>query len=110
MRKTLIAFATAATLIAAPAAAHESAEETITISVQTSDLDLSNTADQDRLNNRIDTAISRACRSGGRDLASRRAEAACRDSLSAEFAGPVALAIGEAGSETYAALEFSIKA
>ncbi len=109
MRKTLIAFATAATLIAAPAAA-ETGSETVTITVQTSDLDLSDVADQDRLNNRIDTAISRACRSGGRDLASRRAEAACVDSLSEVAAPQVALAISEAASRNYAALEFSLKA
>ena len=80
MRKTLIALATAATLIAVPAAAQDPSE-TVTITVQTSDLDLSDVADQERLESRIDTAISRACRSGGRDLASRRIEAQCRDAL-----------------------------
>ena len=48
--------------------------------------------------------------SAGRDLTSRRAEAACRDSLGAAFAPEVALAINNAGGENYAALEFSLKA
>lgn len=109
MRKTLTAFAIATTLIAAPAVAQDTSD-IVTITVETSDLDLTTSNGQDRLNNRVDTAIDRTCRSGGRDLASRRAEAACRDSLSEEFAAPVALAISEAGSENYAALEFSIKA
>ncbi|MBH5322660.1 UrcA family protein [Aurantiacibacter sediminis] len=108
MRKTLIAFATAATLIAVPAAAQTS-DDTVTITVETSDLDLTTVAGQDRLESRIDTSIERACRSGGRDLASRRAEAACRNTFHNAFAPQVELAIAEAGSENYVALEFAIK-
>ncbi|WP_271077805.1 UrcA family protein [Aurantiacibacter sp. MUD61] len=109
MRKTLIALAAVATAIAAPAAAQD-ASDNVTISVETGDLDLTTAAGQESLENRIENAINRACRSGGRDMDSRRAEAACRSTLSEAFAPRVELAITDAQSDRYAALEISLKA
>ena len=109
MRKTLIAFAAVATAFAVPAAAQD-ASDTVTITVQTNDLDLASPADQSRLETRIDSAISRVCRSGGRDFDARRAEAACRNSLRDAFAPQVEVAIMEAREEHFAALDLSLRA
>ncbi|MGB3167375.1 MAG: UrcA family protein [Alteraurantiacibacter sp.] len=104
MRKTFIALAAAATVFAAPAMAADPADS-VTISIQTNDLDLGTVEGQDRLENRIDTAIRRACQSGGRDLASRRAEAACRDALGERFAPVVEVAIVDAQATRLAAID-----
>lgn len=109
MRKTLITLAAAATVLAIPAAAQEAGDGP-TITVQTSDLDLTDSADQSRLDNRVDNAIRRACRSGGFDSASRRAEAACRASLSNAASPRVELAIAQANETRFAAIELSFEA
>lgn len=109
MRKTLIALATAATLLAVPAAAQDASED-VTITVQTGDLDLTTAADQSRLDSRVETAIRRACRSGGRDLASRRIEAACRASLAETINPSVELAIAGANETRLASIELSFEA
>ncbi|RJY08509.1 UrcA family protein [Aurantiacibacter aquimixticola] len=104
MRKTFIAIAAASAIFAAPAAAQDAAED-VTIAVQTDDLDLTDTADQDRLDARVETAIRQACRSGGRDLTSRRVEAACRNALADSIAPRVELAIIDANAPRLAALD-----
>lgn len=109
MRKTLIALATAATLLAVPAAAQD-ATGNVTITVETNDLDLSSSADQQRLDSRVQTAIRRACRSGGRDLASRQVEAACRASLSDAASPSVELVIAQANETRFASIELSFEA
>ncbi len=108
MRKTLIAIAAITTAIAAPAAAQD-ASENVTITVQTNDLDLTSQADQQRLDNRVETAIRRACRSGGRDLASRQVETACRASLTDAANPRVELAIADANTTRFASIELSFE-
>ena len=103
MRKTLIALAAASTIFAAPAMAADPADS-VTISVQTDDLDLTTEAGQDALENRVDRAIERVCRTGGRDIASRRAEAQCRSNFAEDFAPSVELAIAEAQEQRFAAI------
>lgn len=56
MRKTLIALASITTVLAFPAAARN-ANDSVTITVQTDDLDLTSVADQSRLDNRVEIAI-----------------------------------------------------
>lgn len=98
MRKTLIAIASVAAFLAAPAAA-QADNETVSITVQTSDLDLTDSSDRVRLDRRIETATSRACRNGGRDLSSLRAEAACRADLADSLARQAEVAIINANEE-----------
>jgi UrcA family protein len=104
MRTSFIALAAAAAAVfAVPAAA----QETVTITVQTHDLDLTDSADQSRLDRRVEQAIRRACRSGGRDLASRQVETACRAEL-ADIASPrVELAIANANETRFASLDLT---
>lgn len=106
MRKTLIAFASIAALMATPAAAQELAGD-VTITVQTDDLDLSAAADQARLDNRVENAIRRACRDGSVGIDARRAQAACRAALAETFAPQVEVAIMDASEERFAALELT---
>ncbi|KLE35509.1 UrcA family protein [Aurantiacibacter luteus] len=87
---------------AVPAAAQTG--EPAQITVPTADLDLTQPADQERLDSRVDQAISRACRTGGRDSASRRFESACREDLEASFAPRIELAIVAARTERLATL------
>jgi len=56
VRKTLIALASITTVLAFPAAARN-ANDSVTITVQTDDLDLTSVADQSRLDNRVEIAI-----------------------------------------------------
>lgn len=109
MRKTLIAIAAATAALSVPATAQD-ASENVTITVETGDLDLTNQADQNRLDNRVETAIRRACRSGGRDLASRQVEAACRASLADTISPSVELAIAQATETRFASIELSFEA
>ena len=88
--------------IAVPAAAQTADPVAVTISVE--DLDLNTAEGQASLESRVDQAISRACRTGGRDIASRNLEAACRADLEANFAPRVELAIAEARTERLATL------
>ena len=106
MRKIFIALAPLAAAIAAPAVAQDPATS-ITISVQTDDLDLSDANDQDRLDRRIENAIERACRTGGRDRDARRAEAACRADLQQTVSPSVELAIAEANAARFASLDLN---
>lgn len=88
--------------VAVPAAAQTA--EPVRIIVAIADLDLGNVADQSRLDARVDQAISRACRTGGRDMAARRLEDACRADLSASFSPRIELAIAQARTERLASL------
>ena len=107
MRTTLMAItpivALAGAVMAAPAAA-QNLDEDVTIRITTQDLDLTNVDDLQRLETRVERAIERACRSGGRDLASRRTEAACRAVLADTIAPSVSLAITDANTRLLAAL------
>lgn len=103
------ALATSAAISAAPVMAQDPSGD-VTITVQTDDLDLSNPADQDTLDARVETAIRQACRSGGRDMASRQVEKACRASLSEAFAPQVEVAIADANTKHFASLDLDIEA
>ena len=106
MKKTFIAFATAATLLAVPVMAQDAADQ-MTIAVKTNDLDLTDIADQGRLDNRVEFAIRRACRSGGRDIASRQVEIACRANVAQTIAPSVELAIAQANTRHFASLDLN---
>ena len=113
MRKTFTSFAaalaTATVVFAAPAMAQDPSAD-VTITVQTDDLDLSNPADQDTLDARIETAIRQACRTGGRDMASRKVEKACRANLSEALGSQVDVAIADANTKHFASLDLDIEA
>ncbi|RPF70314.1 UrcA family protein [Aurantiacibacter spongiae] len=104
MRRLSIALAAASIVLAGPALAGP-ATDAVTIDVRTSDLDLTDSADQARLDRRIDTAIDQACRTGGRDLSSRRAESACRAALKDAATPGVELAITRANTRHFATLD-----
>ena len=109
MRKIAPALFAAALLVGgamiatAPAAAQAQPED-VTVEVPVEGLNLARPADQERLDNRVEQAVRRACRNGGLDLASRRQEAACRRSLSDAFAPQIELAIAEARTTHLAAI------
>ena len=79
--------ATATVLAAAalaPAAATASVREPAVVSVDVSDLDLSQSADRARADRRITAAVRSLCYTGGpRTISARNAEAACRDAAMA---------------------------
>ena len=102
------AFAVAALAAATPALAQTT--EAVTVSVETQDLDLTAAADQEKLNDRIETAILRACRPDGRDAIAMRASRVCRSSLADAFAPRVELAIAEAGAVRLASIDLEIGA
>ena len=106
MRKIFIALAPIAAAVSAPAMAQDPAES-VTITIQTNDLDLTDAADQARLDSRVDRAISRACRVGGRDADARRAEAACRADLADTIAPQIEVAILDANATRFASLDLN---
>ena len=102
------AFAIAALAAAAPAVAQDS--DTVSISVETHDLDLNSHADRDTLDQRIDTAIRRACRPEGRDTEAMRDARICRSDLADAIAPPVEMAIAEAATVRLAAIDLDLGA
>ncbi len=72
-----IALALSTAAVAAPDAGRA-------ITVETSDLNLTTTAGQERLDRRISTAVRAACRINARDLNSRLIENECREVALAE--------------------------
>ena len=90
-------------LATVPAAAQNQAEA-VTVEVHTEDLNLARSADQARLDKRVEQAIRRACRTGGLEMESRQQEAACRAGLS-EACPAVELAIADARSIQLAAIK-----
>ncbi|APE28720.1 UrcA family protein [Aurantiacibacter gangjinensis] len=103
MRNTLISLAAATAIFAAPAAAQDT--ETVTLTIQTEDLNMADADDQARFQQRVDRAIRQACATGGRDLTSRRIEAACRADLAESVAHSVEVAVNEGRLPIVAAIE-----
>jgi UrcA family protein len=78
--KTIIAITaafTAATLTVSPALASANGSDVATTDVRTADLDLSQSADQRRLSDRIARAARSVCSTGVRSLAARAIEGEC---------------------------------
>ena len=100
MKKTVLI---AAALAVLPAQAL--ANDRPSITVQTHDLDLATASDQERLENRVDRAIRRACRIGGKGVAVMAAEQECRAELREAARSQVRLAIAAARNDRFAALE-----
>ena len=78
-----------------------------TISVETSDLNLTTQAGQERLDRRINIAVRAACRTNARDLNSRLIENECREMALAEAKAKAdrAVAMAKATAVRYAATE-----
>ncbi|WP_128892567.1 UrcA family protein [Erythrobacter sp. HKB08] len=100
MTKTFVIAAAAIAALATPAAAMDAP----VASVDMSDLDLTQEADRDVLDQRIDRAIRNACRVRGFDAVSRKAEQRCMTAMQAEIAPKVAIAIDEARTGRLAAI------
>ena len=101
MKKTLVIAAAAFAAIATPAAATDTPNAT----VPTNDLDLTNPADQKKLDDRIDNAVRRMCRADGFDAQARRLERECRLAATQDAAPKIEFAIAEAREGRFAAIE-----
>ncbi|MBX7457309.1 UrcA family protein [Qipengyuania sp. 1NDH17] len=102
MKKTFAFAAAALAVIATPAAAKDAPS----VSVATADLDLTQSVDQEKLERRIENAARRACRLGGFDAETRRAERECRLAMAKNAAKKVELAIAAARSGRFALIKF----
>ena len=97
MKKTALIIAASLAAIAAPASAQTTGTPTtITLSVEV--YDLTDAQDVAELENRAATAIRRACRSGGFDMAARDAESACRADLEAKVESNIDRAVADASA------------
>lgn len=105
MLKIATTILTVAALAASVPAAAQSQQEEVTVEVRLNGLDLSHAADQQRLDERVNYAIRRACRVDARDAESRRVQRACEQNLTEALAPRVELAINEARREYLAAIE-----
>ena len=81
------------------------AEDLPRIAVEIVDLDLATAAGQARLDDRVNTAIRIACRSGDRTIVSLRMERECASTMRKQAEGQVRLAIAAAHAERFAALD-----
>ena len=105
MKKTFAFAAAALAAIAAPAMAHE----VPSVSVDVTDLDLTQSADQEKLERRIENAARRACRLGGFDAETRRAERECRLAIIENAEEQVDFAIATARTEHFATIEIDVQ-
>lgn len=105
MTKTFVIAAAAFAAFATPVAAMDAP----IASVDMSDLDLSQEADRDELDQRIDRAIRNACRVRGFDAVSRKAEQRCMSAMQAEIAPKVAVAIDEARADRLASVTLDVR-
>ena len=105
MKKTFACAAAALAAIAAPAIAHE----VPSVSVDVNDLNLTQSADQEKLERRIDNAARRACRLGGFDAETRRAERECRLAIIENADEQVELAIAKARTEHFATIDIDVQ-
>ena len=105
MNKTFAIAAAALAALATPAIAHDS----LSVSVDVTDLDLTQDADREKLERRIDNAARRACRLGGFDAETRRAERECRLAIIENADEQVDLAIAKARSEHFATIRLDIQ-
>ena len=75
------------------------------IAVETTDLDLTSPKDQDRLDNRVERAIRKACTIGGKGVTVMVAESKCRAELREATNVEVRIAIAAAREDRFAALD-----
>ncbi|MXO95779.1 UrcA family protein [Erythrobacter aquimaris] len=104
--KLTFALAALSFAIAAPAAAKA---ETPAASISVADLDLTKRVDQDKLDRRIDLTVRRMCRVDAFEAKARKLERNCRLAAKADAAPKVALAIANARTERFAALNLDIQ-
>lgn len=104
--KKIYAIAAAVLVVATTPAA---SKDQLTVSVDVSDLDLTQNADQDKLERRIDNAARRICRTGAFDTGARRAENECRLAIIENAAAQVKLAIAKARDERFATISLDIQ-
>lgn len=103
MMTRMLTLALSLAAVATPAMAAES--ENATVEVRIDDLDLTRTADRERLDTRIKTAARSVCRSGLRGTAERARQSACASNAIEKKAGlQVARAIAQARNGTQLAL------
>ena len=105
MKETFTFTVAALAAIALPAMAHEPPS----VSVDVTDLDLTRSADQEKLERRIDHAVSRVCRLGGFDAETRRAERECRLATIENADKQVDLAIAKARTEQLATIDIDVQ-
>ena len=101
MRTFSLIALTAAAALATPALASQGPVNTtdFSASVDYKDLDLTQSKDVSRLDDRIRTRINQLCRNGGRDSASIRLERQCRTSALAAAKPGVRFAVAKANAE-----------
>jgi UrcA family protein len=101
MNKIITAAATAATLMALPAAALASPmiSNDFEVTVEHEDLDLTTGEGVSRLDERVRTRIRQHCRTGGRDSASQRLERECQVGALAYAEMQVRIAVAEANTD-----------
>ena len=97
-------FALSAMTLAVPAAA-QSEQNDVTVEIRLDGLDLTRAQDRDRLDDRVEYAIRRACRISGMDSHSRKTQRACQESMAELLFPEVELAIAEARGPALAAIE-----
>ncbi|QPC99964.1 UrcA family protein [Qipengyuania soli] len=90
MKKIAFLFATLA-LVPAPALA----EDTVSVTIETRDLNLADPVDQLRLDNRVERSIREACDNDARDGASLSDQRQCRTELRKAARAGVAVAIAK---------------
>lgn len=101
MTKTFVIAAAALAALATPAAAANVPQAKVDVS----DLDLSQPADQKKLDRRIDNAARRACRMTGFDAETRRIERECRLAMIENAAPQIQLAIAKARTDRFATID-----
>ncbi|RIV88821.1 UrcA family protein [Aurantiacibacter zhengii] len=101
---TTTLFALSAITLAVPAAAQPEQND-VTVEIRLDGLDLTRAEDRDRLDDRVEYAIRRACRVNGMDSHSRKTQRACQESMTDLLAPQVELAIAEARGPSLAAIE-----
>lgn len=102
MMTRMLTLALSLAAVATPAMAAES--ENATVEVRIDDLDLTRTADRERLDTRIKTAARSVCRSGLRGTAERARQSACASNAIEKAGLQVARAIAQARNGTQLAL------
>lgn len=102
MMTRMLTLALSLAAVATPALAAES--ENATVEVRIDDLDLTRTADRERLDTRIKTAARSVCRSGLRGTAERARRSACASNAIEKAELQVERAVAQAQNGTKLAL------
>ena len=102
MNKTFVIAAAAIATFTTPAVAGDVPSATI----PTNDLDLTQQADREILDQRIDSTARRICATGAFDTQSRKMERACRLNVKMDAAPKVQLVVTKARTERLASISF----